>query len=104
MQHILLLVTYQTKPNTREAFVEEVTDLGILQKIQKEDGFVAYQYYYDACQHLAFGRRMGVRSKTAGTFADSPHGRTTSSERKICLTDFGSQDLSIMQGMLTRHF
>lgn len=48
MQHILLLVTYQTKPNTREAFVEEVTDLGILQKIQKEDGFVAYQYYYDA--------------------------------------------------------
>ena len=33
MQHILLLVTYQTKPNTREAFVEEVTDLGILQKI-----------------------------------------------------------------------
>ena len=43
MQHILLLVTYQTKPNTREAFVEEVTDLGILQKIQKEDGFVAYQ-------------------------------------------------------------
>ena len=38
MQHILLLVTYQkTKPNTREAFVEEVTDLGILQKIQKED-------------------------------------------------------------------
>lgn len=48
MQHILLLVTYQTKPNTREAFVEEVTDLGILHKIQKEDGFVAYQYYYDA--------------------------------------------------------
>ena len=48
MQHILLLVTYQTKPNTREAFVEEVTDLGILQKIQKEDGFVAQQYYYDA--------------------------------------------------------
>ena len=38
MQHILLLVTYRTKPNTREAFVEEVTDLGILQKIQKEDG------------------------------------------------------------------
>ena len=31
MQHILLLVTYHTKPNTRETFVEEVTDLGILQ-------------------------------------------------------------------------
>lgn len=30
MQHILLLVTYHTKPNTRETFVEEVTDLGIL--------------------------------------------------------------------------
>lgn len=40
MQHILLLVTYQTKPNTREAFVEEVTDLGILQKIQKKEKYV----------------------------------------------------------------
>ena len=101
MQHILLLVTYQTKPNTREAFVEEVTDLGILQKIQKEDGFVAYQYYYDATD----ANTLLLVEEWESEAKQQAHLQTAHMEElKICLTDFGSQDLSIMQGMLTRHF
>ena len=89
--------------------MEEVTDLGILQKIQKEDGFVAYQYYYDAtdANTLLLVEEWESEAKQQAhlqLIAISKSGRTTSSERKICLTDLGSQDLSIMQGMLTRHF
>lgn len=48
MKHLVLLVNYKTKPKTREDFIKEVIDFGVLQKIQEEDGFLAYNYYYDA--------------------------------------------------------
>ena len=48
MKHLVLLVTYKTKPDMREHFVSEVTASGILEQIRGEDGFVSYDYYYDA--------------------------------------------------------
>lgn len=48
MKHLVLLVTYKTGPNMREAFVAEVTASGILEQIRQEDGFVSYDYYYAA--------------------------------------------------------
>ncbi len=48
MKHLVLLVTYKTGPNMREAFVSEVTASGILEQIRQEKGFVSYNYYYDA--------------------------------------------------------
>ena len=48
MKHLVLLVTYKTKPDMRENFVSEVSVSGILEQIRGEDGFVSYDYYYDA--------------------------------------------------------
>ena len=48
MEPILLLVTYQAKPQEGKHFVEEVRASGILDEIYKEEGFLSYRYYYDA--------------------------------------------------------
>lgn len=48
MGRLILLVKYKMKSGSREAFVDEVTSSGILEKIKREDGFVSYDYYYDA--------------------------------------------------------
>ena len=48
MEPILLLVKYQMKPATRTLFVDEVISSGVLEKIKEEDGFISYNYYYDA--------------------------------------------------------
>lgn len=48
MRQLLLLVKYQMKPATRTLFVDEVISSGVLEKIKEEDGFISYDYYYDA--------------------------------------------------------
>ena len=48
MRQLLLLVKYQMKPETRTLFVDEVISSGVLEKIKEEDGFISYDYYYDA--------------------------------------------------------
>jgi len=49
-----LLITYKAKPGMRERFVNEVVSRGLLDKIRKDDGCIAYRYYYDAadCDNL----------------------------------------------------
>lgn len=48
MGQLMLMVKYQTKPQTRTSFVDAVESAGILEKIYQEDGFISYRYYYDA--------------------------------------------------------
>ena len=48
MEQLILLVKYQTKPNKRKDFVKKVTSSGVLEKIRQEDGYISYDYYYDA--------------------------------------------------------
>lgn len=48
MGQITLLVNYKAKHGTREKFVEEVIESEILDKIKKEDGFISYEYFYNA--------------------------------------------------------
>lgn len=48
MNSLLLLVTYTAKPGLREEFVSRIADLGLLEKIRREDGFISYNYYLDA--------------------------------------------------------
>lgn len=45
---LLLCVTYTTKPGQKEAFVQEVEEKGILEKILQEDGCLGYDYFYPA--------------------------------------------------------
>ena len=47
---ILLLVQYTMKPETRQAFVDEMNASGILQKIREEEGYVSYNYYFDVAE------------------------------------------------------
>lgn len=47
MSHLLLLVTYQTKPGVREDFLNEVRASGVLAQIHAEDGCIRYDYYLD---------------------------------------------------------
>ena len=48
MEQLILLVKYQTKPNKRKDFVKKVISSGVLEKIRQEDGYISYDYYYDA--------------------------------------------------------
>ena len=48
MEQLTLLVKYQTKPNKRKDFVKKVISSGVLEKIRQEDGYISYDYYYDA--------------------------------------------------------
>lgn len=48
MNTLTLLVTYKTKPAMAMAFVDAVTDAGLLDTIRAEDGCLRYDYYYPA--------------------------------------------------------
>ena len=48
MKPILLLVTYRTHPGKGAAFLREITEAGITEKIHGEDGCIAYDYFYSA--------------------------------------------------------
>ena len=41
-ESLLLHVKYQAKPGRREAFLKEILESGILEQIQKEDGYLGY--------------------------------------------------------------
>lgn len=45
MNHLTLLVTYTTKPEMREAFLQTIMDSGIPDKVRKEDGCLRYEYF-----------------------------------------------------------
>ena len=47
MPHLLLIVTYHTKPGVREEFLSEVRTSGLLDQIRAEDGCIRYDYYLD---------------------------------------------------------
>ena len=48
MKAVLLLVTYQMKAGMRDAFLQEITRAGILEKIRQERGCLRYAYFRDA--------------------------------------------------------
>lgn len=48
MGKLTLLVKYKTKHDAREKFVNEVISSEILKKISEEEGFISYNYFYDA--------------------------------------------------------
>lgn len=45
MQNLILFVTYTTNPGMRDAFIQEILDSGILEKIRQETGCLGYEYY-----------------------------------------------------------
>ena len=47
MSHLLLLVTYHTKPGVREEFLKKALASGILDQVHAEDGCIRYDYYLD---------------------------------------------------------
>ena len=48
MKKIMLIVKYKTKHGLRENFVNDIFDLNIIDKIKREEGFISYNYFYDA--------------------------------------------------------
>ena len=48
MKAVLLLVTYQMKAGMRNAFLQEVAQAGILEKIRQERGCLQYAYFLSA--------------------------------------------------------
>ena len=48
MSQLLLLVKYKTKHNAGKDFIDKVNSSGILKRIYAEDGFISYNYYFDA--------------------------------------------------------
>ena len=48
MNTLTLLVAYKTKSAMAMAFVNAVTDAGLLDTIRAEDGCLRYDYYYPA--------------------------------------------------------
>jgi len=47
MEALRLLVTFHVKPGCREAFVNEMFEQGIHEAVNKEDGCIKYDYYFD---------------------------------------------------------
>lgn len=57
MDNFKICVIYTTRPDSREAFVEELIASGVLESIRKEDGCIRYEYYYsaeDECKLVLF--------------------------------------------------
>ena len=50
MPRYMIMITYLAKPGCKQAFVDAVTEAGILSLIRQEDGCRQYQYYYPADQ------------------------------------------------------
>ena len=50
MPGYMIMITYLAKPGCKQAFVDAVTEAGILSLIRQEDGCRHYQYYYPADQ------------------------------------------------------
>lgn len=45
-ENLLLNVTYTTKPGKRTAFLNALTQLGVVEKSKQEPGNIRYDYYY----------------------------------------------------------
>ena len=50
MEKMTLYVKYFCRPGMREAFVRELEESGVADKVRAEDGCLCYKYYYPAAE------------------------------------------------------
>lgn len=95
MTPLTLLVTYKTKPNMAMAFVEAVTDAGLLDTIRAEDGCLRYDYYYPAApDNEVLLVEVWESADQQATHLNQPHMQQVAAIKAVYVTDTAVQKLT----------
>lgn len=98
MNTLTLLVTYKTKPNMAKAFVEAVTDAGLLDTIRAEDGCLRYDYYYPATlSNEVLLVEAWESAEHQSTHLQQPHMQQVAAIKAVYVTDTTVQKFTNIQ-------